>query len=47
VKPKETSIARQWLGECVPVATNMHAAIEEIIYVVFSMQSVSSEVLNM
>jgi hypothetical protein len=40
VENEETSIARQWLGKYVFVATNTHATIGELLEAVFSMGSV-------
>jgi hypothetical protein len=40
VEPEETVIARQWLGKHASVAKDMHATMEELLDVVFSMWSV-------
>jgi hypothetical protein len=35
VEPEETPVARQWLGEHVPMALDMHIRVEELMEVVF------------
>jgi hypothetical protein len=47
VEPEETVVARQRLGNHFPAATNTHATVEELMDVVFSMRSVSYQILNM
>jgi hypothetical protein len=42
VKPKKTSVARQWVGKHDPVETNMCTTTEELLKVVFSMRSMVS-----
>jgi hypothetical protein len=37
MEPKETAVARQWLGKHVPAATNTHETLEEVLEAVFSM----------
>jgi hypothetical protein len=37
VEQEETSVAKQWLGKHVPLATNMYATIEELLDVAFCM----------
>jgi hypothetical protein len=37
VEPEETTIARQWLGEHIPMASNTQTAVEELLDVAFSM----------
>jgi hypothetical protein len=46
MEPEETAVARKLLCKQVPAATNTHAIIE-LLDAVFSMQSVSYEILNM
>jgi ribosome-interacting GTPase 1 len=38
VEQDETAIVRQWHGRCVSIAMNSHAAIEELLEAVFSLQ---------
>jgi hypothetical protein len=40
-------VARHWLDKHVPAAMNTHATIEELLDVVFSMWSLSHQMLNM
>jgi hypothetical protein len=46
VGPEEMEVAKQWLNKHVPAATNTHAT-TELLDVLFSMQSVSYQILNM
>jgi hypothetical protein len=36
---EETSVAREWLGKHIPVATSTHATVKELLEAMFSMQS--------
>jgi hypothetical protein len=45
VEPEETTIARQRVGKHVPVAMNTHTAIEELLDMVFSVWSVSDQIV--
>jgi hypothetical protein len=47
VEPEETPVAKQWLSKYVPVAANTRATIERLLDMMFSMQSVSYQILNM
>jgi hypothetical protein len=46
VEPEETAVDRQRLGKYIPVAMNVHATIEELLDVVFSVWSMSYQILN-
>jgi hypothetical protein len=46
VEAEEMAIARQWLDKHVPAVTNTYATIEELLDAVFSMQSVSYQIIN-
>jgi hypothetical protein len=46
VELEEKSVIRQWLGKQVPVAMNTHATTEELLDALFSMRSVSYDILN-
>jgi hypothetical protein len=46
VEPEETAVARQWLGKNLPAKADTHATIEELLDAVFSMLSVSHQILN-
>jgi hypothetical protein len=45
VEPEETVVVRQRLGKHVPTATNTHATTEELLDAVFSMSSMSYQVV--
>jgi hypothetical protein len=47
VEREETAIARRWLGKHVPVAVNVHTAVEELLEIMFYMWSVSYQILSM
>jgi hypothetical protein len=47
VEQEQKAVARQRLGEYFPAARNTHATIVELLDAVFSMQSVSYQILNM
>jgi hypothetical protein len=47
LKPEETVIARQRLGKHFPAATNTRAKKEGLLDAVFSMRSLSYQILNM
>jgi hypothetical protein len=47
MKAEETDFARQRLGKHISAATNTHATIYELLDAVFSMRSVSYQILNM
>jgi hypothetical protein len=47
VEPEEMVIARQWLSKHVPAAMHTQATIEELLDVVFSVQSMLYQVLGM
>jgi hypothetical protein len=42
MEPEEMAVARQRLSKHFPTATNTHTTVEELLVVVFSMQSVLS-----
>jgi hypothetical protein len=39
-EPEEVATTRQWSSKHAPAATDMHAAVEELLEAVFSVQSV-------
>jgi uncharacterized protein YqgV (UPF0045/DUF77 family) len=41
MEPEEMAVARQWLGKHVPMATNIHVTMDELLDVVSSVQSMS------
>jgi hypothetical protein len=47
MEPEETVVTRQQLRKLVPAAANIHGTTEEQFDEVFSMRSVSYEILNM
>jgi hypothetical protein len=46
VESDDTSAANQWLGKYVPMATNTHATIEELLDTVFSVRFLLCQILN-
>jgi hypothetical protein len=46
VEPEETAVARQRLSKHIPSATNAHARIEEHFHMLFSLLSVSYQILH-
>jgi hypothetical protein len=47
LESEENAVTRQRLGKHFPAATNTHATVEELLDAVFSMWSLSFQVLNM
>jgi hypothetical protein len=47
VEPEKMAVAGQQLGKHIPTAMNTHATTEELLDMVFSMQSVLSQILKM
>jgi hypothetical protein len=45
-KPERTAVAKQRFGKHVPAAKNRRAVIEELLEEVFSMRSMSYQILN-
>jgi hypothetical protein len=41
---REGAVARQWLNKHIPVSTNTHVAVEDLLCGVFSVQSVSYKI---
>jgi hypothetical protein len=46
VQPEETVVARQRPGKYVPAAANTHATTEEMVDAMFSVLTVSYQILN-
>jgi hypothetical protein len=47
LEPEETATERQRLGKHFPLAKNTHTTLEELLYAVFSIRSMSYQIIDM